>query len=119
MADEENTLSLSVFGQSAAAKGTSAIIILVLLAFAGGLGFLLWDRSNDDRLAQDLLTATLSAHVATMQTDHAIMNAAAERAAEAAASTSRQLKIQNYIILLDPDEKKDVKRRMVRPAELQ
>lgn len=112
VADENDELRLSAFGSGAAAKGTSAIMILVLMIALGASGYMLYERSRQDREVLATITKTLTEHASNMRADHTTM-------IETSSSTSRQLKIQNYIILADPQEKAEIKRKLGRPAELQ
>lgn len=115
MVDEEPSIGLSLFGQSVAAKGTSAIIILVLLAFGGGMAFLLYDRTQQmERQAQ----ALVDAQTRTLVAQHASIQETLHGLREVNESISAALNEQNYIILSDEKEKQEIKKGLRRPASL-
>lgn len=110
--DQQPSLAASFMGNAFAAKGMGAIIVLVMTAALGGAGWLLWERSSEDRKALNSISTTLTEHASRMTNDHQTM-------IENSGSAARQLKMQNYIILADPQEKVEIKRKLGRPAELQ
>lgn len=119
MAEEEQSISASIFGQSVAAKGISGIILLVVVCALFGAGYLLWDSNNANRQALTTMSLVLGEHATSMQNEHKAIAKSMETLIEVGTSSGRQLKIQNYIILSDPKEKEDIKRKLGRPVELQ
>ena len=115
MADEEPSIGLNLFGQSVAAKGTSAIIIMVLLVFGGGMAFLLYDRTQEAerqslRLFDEQTRTLIGQHILTQDTLRSMK--------EVNESISTVLNEQNYIILSDEKERQEIKRGLRRPASL-
>lgn len=123
---EEPSINASVFGQSFGAKGTSGIVILSVLCMAMGMGWLLYDRSRQDRVDMNNMAVAIEAHAKTlsehslaMQAQHLMISKGMESLVDIGGSTTRQLKIQNWIILSNDKEKERIKNRLGTPIELQ
>lgn len=117
--DRQPTLKASFMGTAFAAKGLEGIVMLVMIALAVGGGWLIYDKSSEDRKVLTAIAEMLNAHATSMKEDHKVLNKGVEALVETGSSTARQLKMQNYIILADPQEKAEVKKKLGRPIELQ
>lgn len=120
--NQDNTeVNLRLFGKSAQIRGIGTIIVLGMLVFGSGLGWMLYDLSHA------AATAVREALVVQQQTavEHkAIMEAAGlikdnqEKIEEGMNKVNSSVKVQNYILLADPTEKADIKRKLSVPKEL-
>ncbi len=122
MADDEPTIGIHLFGQSVAARGTSAIIILVLLAAFGAVAFLLWDRTKQSDVHLDAISAqhTKARDEQTMQLnrDHLSIVEAVKSVQGVNEKIGELIEEQNYIVLSNDADRKAMKEKLRRPASL-
>lgn len=121
MAGDDSEVTLNAFGKTLSIKGLGTIFVMVVLIFAGGLAWMLYDLSHSASLAVDkaLLMqqqiaiehkAIIEAALAIKQNQDTIM--------EGVKKVDSSVKTQNWILLADPMEKADIKRKMAMPREL-
>ena len=117
----EDEVTLNAFGKSVSIKGLGTIFVFVVLIFASGLGWMLYDLSHSASLAVE--------KALMMQQQIAVEHKAIIEAASAikdnqitildgVKKVDSSVKTQNWILLADPTEKADIKRRMSMPKEL-
>jgi hypothetical protein len=120
MADSDE-VTLNAFGKSVSIKGLGTIIVLIVLTFSSGLSYMLYDLSHSATLAMKeaavVNQVATEAHLkliqiaATLRQDHAEIIEGVKR-------VDSSLKTQNWILLADPVERSDIKRRLAMPKEL-
>jgi hypothetical protein len=119
---DEPSISASLFGQSVAAKGTSAIIILVLCLFGSAVSYLLYDRAqmNEDHLDAISLQYAKARDEQThrMATEHTAIVEGMQALKEVNETISTGLNEQNFIILSDEKERKEIKKGLTIPSSL-
>lgn len=117
----EDEVTLNAFGKSVSIKGLGTIFVVVVIVFAGGLGWMLYDLSHAASLAVEKALG--------MQQQISIEHKAIIEAAtaikdnqitilEGVKKIDSSVKTQNWILLADPVEKADIKHRMAIPKEL-
>lgn len=117
----EDEVTLNAFGKSVSIKGLGTIFVIVVLVFASGLGWMLYDLSHAASLAVE--------KALVMQQQIAVEHKAIIEAASAIKDNQitildgvkrvdNSVKEQTWILLADPAEKADVKRRMAMPKGL-
>lgn len=114
-ADQEQSISANLFGQSVAAKGTSGIIILVLLGLSVSLMYLLDKRSTDTEMS---IAKGFAAHSVQMNLEHASIISGLKDIKEVNESISESLKVQNFLILADERKRREIKDRLDVPDSL-
>ena len=111
MSDEESSVD-TPWGKI---KGLSAIVVVLLAAALAGAGYLLFDRTQNDRALfheqhQDQQERSTTEHKAIVDSVGALRDATADIGAV--------LEEQNYIILMDEEERKQAKKKLRMPRSL-
>ncbi len=119
--DNEDEVTLRAFGKSVSIKGLGTIFVMVVLIFASGLAWMLYDLSHSAALAVEkaLIVQQQIAieHKAIIDSALAIkLNQ--EVILDGMRKIDSSVKTQNWILLADPVEKADIKQRMAMPKEL-
>lgn len=122
MAEDDPVISASIFGQSVAAKGTSAIIILVLLVAFGSVTFLLWERTQQSEEHLDAISAQHSKardeQTALFNRDHLAIVEAVKGVQSVNEKIGELIEEQNYIVLSNDSDRKAMKEKLRRPPSL-
>lgn len=117
----EDEVTLNAFGKSVSIKGLGTILVLVVVVFAGGLSYMLYDLSHAATIA---VREAVAVQQQTAVEHKAIMDAAAAIQnnqtiiIEGVKKVTGSVQDQNWILLADPVEKADIKRRMAMPKGL-
>lgn len=117
----EDELTLNAFGKSVSIKGLGTIFVLVVIVFAGGLAYMLYDLSHSATLAVKEALAvqqqTVVEHKAIMEASAAIQNNQTTiiRGVE---KIEARVETQNIILLQDEAWKKKLKSRIGMNKEL-
>lgn len=121
MAGDDSEVTLNAFGKSVSIKGLGTIFIFIVLAFAGGLSFMLYDLSNSSEkavyAALEIQRQSIIEHKALLDTS-VILQQSHNLIMESVKGVAESIKTQNFILLADPKEQADIKRRMTMPREL-
>lgn len=117
----EDEVTLNAFGKSVSIKGLGTILVLVVVVFAGGLAYMLYDLST---AATKAVEKALVIQQQTSVEHKAIMDAALVIKdnqgiiLDGVKRVESSIKVQNWILLADPAEKSDIKNKMNMPKEL-
>lgn len=117
----EDEVTVNAFGKSVSIKGLGTILVLVVIIFAGGLAWMLYDMSQK---AGQAVERAIVIQQQTAVEHKAIMEAALlikenqSTIMDGVKKIDSSVKTQNWILLADPIEKADIKRRMAMPREL-
>ncbi len=121
MAGDDSEVTLNAFGKTVSIKGLGTIFIFIVLAFAGGLSWMLYDLSHSAAQAVEKAMITQQQisleHKAIVESASAIKDSQSVLL-EGVKRVDSSVKTQNWILLADPTEKIDIKRRMDMPREL-
>ena len=123
MADEQDqSIHATLFGQSVSAKGTSAIIILVLLVATIGAGVLLYDRMQQSEQHLDTLAVQQAAdrdkQTKQMVIEHTAIVEAIQALKDVNESIRKGMDESTFINLANERERADMKKRLVMPESL-
>lgn len=117
----EDEVTVNAFGKSVSIKGLGTILVLVVVVFAGGLSYMLYDLSHSAGVAVEkaivIQQQTAIEHKAIMEAALLIKENQVT-ILEGVKKVDSSVKTQNWILLADPIEKADIKRRMAMPREL-
>lgn len=121
MAGDDSEVTLNAFGKSVSIKGLGTIFIFIVLAFAGGLSFMLYDLSNSSETAVlaalEIQRQSIVEHKALLDTA-AMMQASHQTILDSVRELDNSIKTQTYILLADSTQNADIKRRMSMPKQL-
>lgn len=121
MAGDDSEVTVNAFGKSVSIKGIGTLFIVVVLVFAAGLSWMLYDLSHSSAKA---VKEALSVQAQTAVEHKAIMEAALSIKEnqsvilEGVKRIEGTVKVQNWILLADPSEKAEIKQKMNMPREL-
>ncbi len=121
MAGDDSEVTLNAFGKTVSIKGLGTIFVFIVLAFASGLAWMLYNLSM---AATRSVEAALEVQRTTALEHRVILDATVSLQSSNTAindnvkQTTDSLKTQNYILLADTIERADIKRRMSMPKEL-
>ena len=121
MAGDDSEVTVNAFGKSFSIKGFGTIFVIVVLAFASGLAWMLYDLSHSAALAvREALVvqgqisvehkAIMDAAVLIKENQTAIMLGVKE--------VSDSVKVQNYILLENDQGKAKIKAKMLVPKTI-
>lgn len=117
----EDEVTINAFGKSLSIKGLGTILILVVIVFAGGLAWMLYDMSQKAGLAVEraivIQQQTAIEHKAIMEAAVSIKDNQ-NIILEGVKRVESSVKVQNWILLADPSEKSEIKQKMNMPQEL-
>lgn len=117
----DDEVTLNAFGKSVSIKGLGTILVIVVIVFAGGLAYMLYDLSHSAALALEkalvIQQQTAVEHKAIMESALVIKENQVT-ILEGVKKVDSSVKTQNWILLADPLEKADIKKRMAMPKEL-
>jgi hypothetical protein len=113
----DSEVTLQAFGKSVSIKGVGAIFIIVVVAFAGGLSFMLYDLSSAVEAALQVQGQSVAEHRALM--DSVLVMQENQRVIiEGIKNSDNSLKIQNYILLANQAMREEIRQRLAMPKEL-
>lgn len=118
----DDAVKTKLFGIPLEAKGVNGIAMSIMALAIGGCMFLLYDRSKQNEVQ---LNAVSQAHAIArdkqttqMAMEHTAIVDALRSLKEVNESISVGLNEQNYIILSDEQEKREIKKGLRRPPSL-
>ena len=77
-------------------KGRDTIVIFVLLAFAGGLGWTLWTHIDKD----EQRGRAISERMEVMKQEHALLRDSIDANTEALSKVDKQMELQSWLMIL-------------------
>lgn len=121
MAGDDSEVTLNAFGKTVSIKGLGTIFVLIVLLFAGGLSFMLYNLSSSATLAVhaalEVQRQSVAEHRALIETSIQLQESH-KVIIEGVKDLGESVKTQTYMLLADPATKEDIKRRLAMPKEL-
>jgi len=111
MADDQDSLETTVLGVPVKAKGINVVALVIMALATGGSMFLLWERTNQFVYQLDTKTAQLSA-------EHLKLVGAISDVSKVNETISKLIEEQNFIVLSDDAQRKEIKKRLRMPKSL-
>lgn len=121
MVGDDTEVSIPLFGKMASIKGIGTIIVVIMLAFSGGLSYMLYDLSMSSSRAAVASTKAVEAAVEVQKqsvVEHGAIMSAARAITEAMSKVEDRVETQNIILLQDEAWKKKLKERIGMTKEL-
>ena len=120
MADDE--VATKAFGFPVKLKGVNGISLGIMALAIGGCMFLLYDRTQRSEMHLDAISQSHAIardrQTQQMATEHTAIVEALKSLRDANESISTGITEQNYIILSDEQEKREIKKGLRRPPSL-
>jgi hypothetical protein len=117
----DSEVTLQAFGKTLSVKGLSTIFVIIIVAFAGGLSFMLYDLSSSSSKAVEsalrVQSQSIAEHRALMDSVM-VMQDNQRVIIEGIKNSDNALKIQNYILLANQTMREEIRQRLAMPKEL-
>lgn len=97
---ESSTLRVGRDGVSL--KGRDTVVIGVLIVFAGGVSWMLWDHVDKS----EQRGRTITARMEMMGQEHALLRSSVDANTMALHSVTDQMELQTWLMIADPKEEK-------------
>jgi len=122
MADDQESIETKFLGIPIKAKGINAIALVIMALATGGSMFLLYERTQQGEEHLDAISAqhakARDEQTAQFNRDHQAIVVAVEAVQKVNETISKLIEEQNFIVLSDDTQRKDIKRRLRMPKSL-
>lgn len=96
-------------------RGRDSIMVFILLVFAGGLTWIFLQQVDKSIALNESITARME----VMSTDHNSLKSSVEANTRAITSMGDQVELQNWLLLANPQQEAEAKKRIGVPKLLQ